>query len=206
MLFILRRIKKLSVFKEEFYPESGEEQKQLWLYPVAFCLGINPHIKDKGFGPFRNGFCRNEQTGTTGTFLIEASEYSLEDCLLLENQHLNLELRSNGPKLKSLKLQSKEVIKLLEEHRFSSELTEFPQDNNQDPLASEELLSKDEGGHFFRDSVDTADNKYNNTFADKVELTAKDVDKKFSKSDLIAHTLVNHFLNSSNLPFFNHGN
>ena len=43
-------------------------------------------------------------------------------------------------------------------------------------------------------------------FADKVEVTSEEVDKKFSKRDLIAYTLVNHFLNRTNLPFFQHDN
>ena len=196
----------MSVFKDELYPESGEEQQQLWLYPAIRCLGINPHVKDKGFGPFRNGFGRHEKTGTTGTFLIEASEYSLEDCLLLENQDLNLELRPNGPKLKSLYLQPKEVIKLLEEKRVISSLNQFPLDNYQDAEAKEEIFSKEKGEKLIRSSDDTDKEIFNNSFADQLELTAQDVDKKFSKSDLIAHTLVNHFLNSSNSPFFNYDN
>ena len=196
----------MSVFKEEFHPESGEERKQLWLYPVIYCLGINPHIKDKGFGPFRNGFGRHEKTGTTGTFLIEANEYSLEDCLLLENQHLNLELRPNGPKLKSLYLQPKEVIKLLEKNRITSSLNQFPLENYQNAEAKEEFFSKEKEEKLIRTSDNNVKEIFNNTFADHLELTAQDVDKKFSKSDLIAHTLVNHFLNSSNSPFFNYDN
>ena len=43
-------------------------------------------------------------------------------------------------------------------------------------------------------------------FADKLEVTSEEVDKKFSKRDLIAYTLVNHFLNRTNLPFFHHDN
>ena len=43
-------------------------------------------------------------------------------------------------------------------------------------------------------------------FADKLEVTSEEVDKKFSKRDLIAYTLVNHFLNQTNLPFFQHDN
>ena len=191
----------MSVFKDEFHPESGEEQNQLWLYPAICCLGINPHVKDKGYGPFRNGFGKHEKTGTTGTFLIEASEYSLEDCLLLENQHLNLELRHNGPKLKSLYLQPKEVIKLFEEKRLTSSLNQFPLDNYQDAEANKGIFSKEKEEKLIRSSDDTAKEIFNNTFADQFELTAQDVDKKFSKSDLIAHTLVNHFLNSSNFPF-----
>ena len=196
----------MSIFKDEFHPESGEEQKQLWLYPVIHCLGINPHIKDKGFGPFRNGFGRHEKTGTTGTFLIEANEYSLEDCLLLENQHLNLELRPNGPKLKSLYLQPKEVIKLLEKNRITSSLNQFPLENYQNAEAKEEFFSIEKEEKLIRTSDNNAKEIFNNTFADHLELTAQDVDKKFSKSDLIAHTLVNHFLNSSNSPFFNYDN
>ena len=191
----------MSVFKDEFHPESGEEQKQLWLYPTICCLGINRNVKDKGFGPFRNGFGRHEKTGTTGTFLIEASEYSLEDCLLLENQHLNLELRHNGPKLKSLYLQPKEVIKLFEEKRLTSSLNQFPLDNYQDAKANKGIFSKEKEEKLIRSSDETAKGIFNNTFADHFELTAQDVDKKFSKSDLISHTLVNHFLNSLNFPF-----
>ena len=103
--------------------------------------------------------------------------------------------------MKSLYLQPKEVIKLLEEDRLTSCLNQFPSENYQDTEAKKGIFSKENEEKLIRSSDDTAKEIFNNTFADQFELTAQDVDKKFSKSDLIAHTLVNHFLNSSNFPF-----
>ena len=107
----------MSVLKKEASPQFEVKQRELWLYPSGFCISIDPHEKDYGYGPYINGVVQNKETGSTGTFLVELSDYSVEEILLLINQNLNFELRHNGPKLKPLALQPKEVIETIEGYR-----------------------------------------------------------------------------------------
>ena len=72
----------------------------------------------------RGRVVQKKETGSKGTFLIELSDYSIEETLLLINQNLNFELRHNGPKLKPLALQPKEVIKTIEGSRAISKVAE----------------------------------------------------------------------------------
>jgi len=107
----------VSLLRKVFTPEYEVKQKELWLYPSGSCISINPHEKDHGYGPYINGVVQNKETGSRGTFLVELSDYSIDETLLLINQNLNFELRHNGPKLKQLALQPKEVIDIIEEYR-----------------------------------------------------------------------------------------
>ena len=107
----------MSFLKKEVTPEFEVKQRELWLYPSGSCISIDPHEKDHGYGPFINGVVQNRETGSRSKFLIELSDYSVEETLLLINQNLNFELRHNGPKLKPLALQPKKVIETIEGYR-----------------------------------------------------------------------------------------
>ena len=115
----------MSVLKKEASPQFEVKQRELWLYPSGFCISIDPHEKDYGYGPYINGVVQNKETGSTGTFLVELSDYSVEEILLLINQNLNFELRHNGPKLKPLALQPKEVIETIEGYRTMAKEAEL---------------------------------------------------------------------------------
>ena len=127
----------MSFLKKEVTPEFEVKQRELWLYPSGFCISIDPHEKDHGYGPFVNGVVQNKETGSRGKFLIELSDYSVEETLLLINQNLNFELRHNGPKLKPLALQPKKVIETIEGYRakakeaeLTSEEVDFIEENS----------------------------------------------------------------------------
>ena len=107
----------MSVLRKEVTPEFEVKQKELWLHPTGTCISIDPTEKDHGYGPYINGIVQNEETGSRGTFLVELSEYSIEETLLLINQNLNFEIRHNGPKLKPLALQPKIVIETIDGYR-----------------------------------------------------------------------------------------
>ena len=123
--------------KEEATPACELKQRELWLYPSGSCISIDPHEKDHGYGPYINGVVQNKETGSRGTFLVELSEYSIDETLLLINQNLNFQLRHNGPKLKPLALQPKEVIETIEGYRamakeaeLTSEEVDFIEENS----------------------------------------------------------------------------
>ena len=104
-------------FKKEVAQVCEPNKRELWLYPSGYCISIDPHEKDHGYGPYVNGVVQNKETGSRGTFLVELSDYSIEETLLLINQNLNFEIRQNGPKLKPLALQPKKVIETIEGYR-----------------------------------------------------------------------------------------
>ena len=112
-------------FKKQVAPVCEPNQRGLWLYPSGSCISIDPHEKDHGYGPYINGVVQNKETGSKGTFLVELSDYSIEEALLLINQNLNFELRHNGPKLKPLALQPKEVIETIEGYRTMAKEAEL---------------------------------------------------------------------------------
>ena len=62
----------MSLLRKVFTPEYEVKQKELWLYPSGSCISINPHEKDHGYGPYINGVVQNKETGSRGTFLVEA--------------------------------------------------------------------------------------------------------------------------------------
>ncbi len=136
----------MSVLRKVVTPEFEVNQKELWLYPSGTCISIDPNEKDHGYGPYINGVVQNKETGSKGTFLIELSDYSIEETLLLINQNLNFELRHNGPKLKPLALQPKEVIKTIEGSRAISKVAE---------TTSEEVEFSDEKLSFNQNSAES---------------------------------------------------
>ena len=115
----------MSLLRKEAPPQFEVKQKELWLYPSGTCISIDSYEKDHGYGPYINGVVQNKETGSRGTFLIELSDYSIDETLLLINQNLNFELRHNGPKLKQLALQPKEVIDIIEEYRAKAKEAEL---------------------------------------------------------------------------------
>ena len=160
---------------------------------------VIPRIR---YGKFNHPFTMAvfEKDGKESLVLIccgPNSDYDFKTSLALVGVHIKPQKRSgSGNKFYSrsfndvtdeqvrLKLKS-----ISEKEEEISPATTSRENNNQDDLNEKETdLSRTVG------------------FADKVELTSEEVDQKFSKSDLIAYTLVNHFLNSSNLPFFNYDN
>ena len=129
-------------FKKEVAPTYETKQKELWLYPSGFCTSIDRKEKDDGYGPYVNGIALNRKTGMTGTFLIELSDYSMEEIIFLVNQNLNFELRHNGPKLKSLELQPKEVVKLINEFRENLFATKLPSSKAVDCVVNKKKPAK----------------------------------------------------------------
>ena len=115
----------MSILRKVVTPEFEVKQKELWLYPTGTCVSIDPNEKDHGYGPYINGVVQNKETGSKGTFLVELSEYSIDETLLLINQNLNFQLRHNGPKLKPLALQPKKVIETIEGYRAMAKETEL---------------------------------------------------------------------------------
>ena len=158
------------------------------------CVRVMPGLNNSFYGPYLNGVISNN--GEERVFLIcleQDSDYSYSTGLALKGEYIK-PCKKKGTK----KLFTKSFNDLVEVNARkrleaiasgSVNATAAPIPNNESDLV---------------DEVVAASNTDN--FADKVEVTSEEVDKKFSKRDLIAYTLVNHFLNRTNLPFFQHDN
>ena len=158
------------------------------------CVRVMPGLNNSFYGPYLNGVIANN--GEERVFLIcleQDSDYSYSTGLALKGEYIK-PCKKKGTK----KLFTKSFNDLVEVNARkrleaiasgSVNATAAPITNNESDLVDEVVAASN------------ADN-----FADKVEVTSEEVDKKFSKRDLIAYTLVNHFLNRTNLPFFQHDN
>ena len=169
-----------------------------------------PGLNNSFYGPYLNGVIANN--GEERVFLIcleKCSDYSYASALALEGEYIKPCKKPGTGKLftKSFDdLVEVNARKRLEAIAAGSvEATPASIPSNEVDLVDEVVTTA--GADSQTDLVDEvvttagADN-----FANKLEVTSEEVDKKFSKRDLIAYTLVNHFLNRTNLPFFHHDN
>ena len=182
----------------------------------GICVRVMPGLNNSFYGPYLNGVIANN--GEERVFLIcleQGSDYSYSTGLALEGEYIK-PCKKKGTK----KLFTKSFSDLVEVNARkrleaiasgSVNATAAPIPNNESDLVDEVVSSSSataapipNNESDLVDEVVAASNADN--FADKVEVTSEEVDKKFSKRDLIAYTLVNHFLNRTNLPFFQHDN
>ena len=160
----------------------------------GICVRVMPGLNNSFYGPYLNGVIANN--GEERVFLIcleQDSDYSYSTGLALKGEYIK-PCKKKGTK----KLFTKSFNDLVEVNaRKRLEAIASGSGNaTAGPIPSNETDLEDEFA-----AASNADN-----FADKGEVTSEEVDKKFSKRDLIAYTLVNHFLNRTNLPFFQHDN
>ena len=160
----------------------------------GICVRVMPGLNNSFYGPYLNGVIANN--GEERVFLIcleQDSDYSYSTGLALKGEYIK-PCKKKGTK----KLFTKSFNDLVEVNaRKRLEAIASGSGNaTAGPIPSNETDLVDEFA-----AASNADN-----FADKVEVTSEEVDKKFSKRDLIAYTLVNHFLNRTNLPFFQNDN
>ena len=180
------------------------------------CVRVMPGLNNSFYGPYLNGVIANN--GEERVFLIcleQDSDYSYSTGLALKGEYIK-PCKKKGTK----KLFTKSFNDLVEVNARkrlaaiasgSGNATAGPIPSNETDLVDEVVAASDAAAGpipsnetDLEDEFAAASNADN--FADKVEVTSEEVDKKFSKRDLIAYTLVNHFLNRTNLPFFQHDN
>ena len=176
----------------------------------GMCVRVMTGLNNSFYGPYLNGVIANN--GEERVFLIcleKGSDYSYSTALSLKGEYIKPCKKPGTGKLftKSFDdLVEVNARKRLEAIAAGSiEVTPASVPSNEVDLVDEVVTTA--GADSRTDLVDevattvSADSK-----ADKLEVTSEEVDKKFSKRDLIAYTLVNHFLNRTNLPFFHHDN
>ena len=182
----------------------------------GICLKVIPDVHSSFYGPYLNGVIANN--GEERVFLIcleQGSDYSYSTGLALEGEYIK-PCKKKGTK-KLFTQSFSDLVEVNARKRLeaiasgSVNATAAPIPNNESDLVEEVVASSNASAAAIpsneSDLVDevVAAAKADN-FADKLEVTSEEVDKKFSKRDLIAYTLVNHFLNRTNLPFFHHDN
>ena len=172
----------------------GKTKKVVSTIEEGKCVRVMPGLNNSFYGPYLNGVIANN--GEERVFLIcleKCSDYSYASALALEGEYIKPCKKPGTGKLftKSFDdLVEVNARKRLEAIAAGSvEATPASIPSNEVDLVDEVVTTAG------------ADN-----FANKLEVTSEEVDKKFSKRDLIAYTLVNHFLNRTNLPFFHHDN
>ena len=182
----------------------------------GMCVRVMPGLNNSFYGPYLNGVIANN--GEERVFLIcleQDSDYSYSTGLALKGEYIK-PCKKKGTK----KLFTKSFNDLVEVNARkrleaiasgSGNATAGPIPSNETDLVDEVVAASDAAaGPIPSNETDLVDEfaaaSNADNFADKVEVTSEEVDKKFSKRDLIAYTLVNHFLNRTNLPFFQHDN
>ena len=180
------------------------------------CVRVMPGLNNSFYGPYLNGVIANN--GEERVFLIcleQDSDYSYSTGLALKGEYIK-PCKKKGTK----KLFTKSFNDLVEVNARkrleaiasgSGNATAGPIPSNETDLVDEVVAASDAAaGPIPSNETDLVDEfaaaSNADNFADKVEVTSEEVDKKYSKRDLIAYTLVNHFLNRTNLPFFQHDN
>ena len=172
----------------------GKTKKVVSTIEEGKCVRVMPGLNNSFYGPYLNGVIANN--GEERVFLIcleKGSDYGYSTALSLKGEYIKPCKKPGTGKLftKSFDdLVEVNARKRLEAIAAGSvEATPASIPSNEVDLVDEVVTTAG------------ADN-----FANKLEVTSEEVDKKFSKRDLIAYTLVNHFLNRTNLPFFHHDN
>ena len=164
----------------------------------GMCVRVMPGLNNSFYGPYLNGVIANN--GEERVFLIcleQGSDYSYSTGLALEGEYIK-PCKKKGTK----KLFTKSFNDLVEVNARkrleaiasgSVNATAAPIPNNESDLVDEVVSSSSataapitNNESDLVDEVVAASNADN--FADKVEVTSEEVDKKFSKRDLIAYT------------------
>ena len=192
----------------------------------GMCVRVMPGLNNSFYGPYLNGVIANN--GEERVFLIcleQGSDYSYSTALALKGEYIKPCKKHGTGKLftksfddlvevnarKRLEAIAGGSVDATAASRASNEVdlvdeveTTAGADSRTDLVDEVETTAGADSRPDLVDEVETTAGLDN--FADKVEATSEEVDKKFSKRDLIAYTLVNHFLNRTNLPFFHHDN
>ena len=176
----------------------------------GICVRVMYGVHNSFYGPYLNGIIA--KNGEERVFLIcleVGSDYSYLTGLALKGEYIKPCKKYGTAKLftKSfddlVDVNARKRLEAIAAGSVSSKAAANP--NNEEDLVDEVVAAPNPNNE--KDLVDevvAVPSKEN--LADKVEVTSEEVDKKFSKNDLIAYTLVNHFLNKTNLPFFNYDN
>ena len=160
----------------------------------GICLKVIPDVHSSFYGPYLNGvIAKNGQERVFLICLESNSDYSYATGIALKGEYIKPCKKDRTGKL------------------FTKSFDDLLDVNARKRL---EAIAAGSGNEITTADADSKENLVDevvaapgiDNFADKLEVTSEEVDKKFSKRDLIAYTLVNHFLNRTNLPFFQHDN
>ena len=192
----------------------------------GICLKVIPDVHSSFYGPYLNGvIAKNGQERVFLICLESNSDYSYATGIALKGEYIKPCKKDRTGKLFTKSFD--DLLDVNARNRLEAiaagsgnEITTADADSKENLVDEVETTADADSKENLVDEVETnagADSKENlvdevvaapgiDNFADKVEVTSEEVDKKFSKRDLIAYTLVNHFLNRTNLPFFQHDN
>ena len=192
----------------------------------GMCIKVIPDLHNSFYGPYLNGVITNN--GEERVFLIcleKDSDYCYSTGLALKGEYIKPCKKDGTGKLFTkcfddlVEVNARKRLEAIAAESGDSPLSNSP--SSKADLVDEVVTTAgaDSKADLVDEVVTTAgtDNKADlvdevvstpgiDNFADKLEVTSEEVDKKFSKRDLIAYTLVNHFLSRTNLPFFSHDN
>ena len=204
----------------------GKTKKVESTIQEGICVRVMPGLHNSFYGPYLNGVIANN--GEERVFLIcleKGSDYSYSSALALKGEYIKPCKKPGTGKLftKSfddlIEVNARERLKVIVTGSVEAKPESIP--GNEVDLFDEvetkagtdsraELVDEVEtkaGTDSRAELVEEVETKAGtDDFANKLEVTSEEVDKKFSKRDLIAYTLVNHFLSRTNLPFFSHDN
>ena len=176
----------------------------------GICLRVIPDVHGSFYGPYLNGVITKD--GQERVFLIcleSSSDYSYATGIALKGEYIKPCKKDRTGKLFTKSFD--DLLDVNARNRLEAiaagsgnEITTADADSKENLVDEVETNADADSKENLVDKVDAAPGIDN--FADKLEVTSEEVDKKFSKRDLIAYTLVNHFLNRTNLPFFQHDN
>ena len=192
----------------------------------GICLKVIPDVHSSFYGPYLNGvIAKNGQERVFLICLEPNSDYSYATGIALKGEYIKPRKKDRTGKLFTKSFD--DLLDVNARNRLEAiaagsgnEITAADADSKENLVDEVETTADADSKENLVDEVETnagADSKENlvdevvaapgiDNFADKLEVTSEEVDKKFSKRDLIAYTLVNHFLNQTNLPFFQHDN
>ena len=190
----------------------------------GICLKVIPDVHSSFYGPYLNGvIAKNGQERVFLICLESNSDYSYATGIALKGEYIKPCKKDRTGKLFTKSFD--DLLDVNARNRLEAiaagsgnEITTADADSKENLVDEVETTADADSKENLVDEVETnagADSKENlvdevvaapgiDNFADKLEVTSEEVDKKFSKRDLIAYTLVNHFLNRTNLPFFQH--
>ena len=192
----------------------------------GICLKVIPDVHSSFYGPYLNGvIAKNGQERVFLICLESNSDYSYATGIALKGEYIKPCKKDRTGKLFTKSFD--DLLDVNARNRLEAiaagsgnEITTADADSKENLVDEVETTADADSKENLVDEVETnagANSKENlvdevvaapgiDNFADKLEVTSEEVDKKFSKRDLIAYTLVNHFLNRTNLPFFQHDN
>ncbi len=176
----------------------------------GICLKVIPDVHSSFYGPYLNGvIAKNGQERVFLICLESNSDYSYATGIALKGEYIKPCKKDRTGKLFTKSFD--DLLDVNARNRLEAiaagsgnEITTADADSKENLVDEVETNAGADSKENLVDEVVAAPGIDN--FADKLEVTSEEVDKKFSKRDLIAYTLVNHFLNRTNLPFFQHDN